>query len=61
MGRGGVVRLGDRCDARVGVELGDAFQSERRSPHKGSGTEECERGPKANTEPGRGAKGWQPD
>lgn len=59
MGRGCVVRLGDRWDAWGGVELGDAFQSERRSLHKGSRTEEHEGGSKANMEPGRGTRGLQ--
>lgn len=59
MGGGCVVRLGDRWDVRGGVELGEAFQSECCSPHKGSRTEEREGGSKANTEPGRGTKGLQ--
>lgn len=55
--RGCGVRPGDRWDAGGAVELGEGFQSEGRSPHKGSRTEERKGGSKASTDPGRGTKG----
>ena len=46
MGRGGVVRLGDRWDARGGVELGDPFRVSAAALTKVPGQRSAREGPR---------------